>query len=225
MNARQLLLMESIDNASTALKEPEFQTATIIPLRRRLDAIMVTLRQHLSVQTSAAGQLRGDRGSVMNLKAVLRKKHLLPIARRGKLVLRGYPGIAESLRVPHARADAKTHAAAARRLVKAIRPHSAMLVAEGFSKTFLSDCLRAVKALEDRQANPDTQRNRLARATRSIPDALREGRLIISTIDSHVQAELGDDELAAGRWKSGKRVPRKKGRPRKGRATRTNSEN
>jgi hypothetical protein len=205
--------MESIVNASLALRDKRLQTPTIVPLRQRLDGLVATLRQHQAAQMASTMLLRDDRGGVVRLKEALRKKHLLPIARRAKLVLVGYPGIAESLRVPHARADVKTHIAAARRIVKAVRPHSAVLVAEGFGKSFLTDCLRAAKTLEDRQVNPDTHRNRLARVTRSIPDVLREGRLVIATIDSHFQAEFGTANTLAVTWNAGKRVPKRKGRP------------
>jgi hypothetical protein len=220
MNSRQLRLASSIRNVALALEDPAFHTRTINPLRRDLAAIAKSLRDLEIVQVVSGRSLVSDAHGVRGLKTELRTKHLMPIARRAKLVLKGYPGIEESLRLPHARADVKAHAQATKRIVKALRPHASALVEAGFSKDFLVACDRAARAMSERHANPDTHRNRRALATRSIPQALREGRTIVEVIDSHVNAELSSNPLLLSKWRHAKRIPSRIGRPRKARMPR-----
>jgi hypothetical protein len=69
--------------------------------------------------------------------------------------------------------------------------------------------------MSERHTNPDTNRSRRSTATRSIPQAIREGREIIEVIDSHVNAELSDNRPLVNSWRHAKRVPARLGRPRK----------
>lgn len=215
MDTRQLRVTKSIALVSAVLQRREFHTPTIKPLRAELDRVVRSLRDHETLQLSAKQLLGTGRQTVAHLKGNLRRKHLLPLSRRARLLLKGYPGIEESLRVPHARADVKAHVAAARRLTKALRPHARVFLSAGFGKSFLTDCDQAARELAAVHANPDTARNRRSVATRSIADKIREAREIIAAIDAHVNAELGDDPVLVARWKMAKRVPSRMGRPRK----------
>jgi hypothetical protein len=215
VNTRQVRLMRAINDSVAALQDPRFHTATIKPLRADLERLARTLRGQMSTQLSAGISVSADGWSISQLKSELRRKHLLPIARRAKLLLKGYPGIEESLRVPHARADAAKHVDATKRIVKALRPHAAEFHAAGFRKTFLGDCEQVARALAARNANPDTARSRRAIATRSIPETIRDAREIIAVIDAHVNAELGDNRPLMAKWRMSKRVPARMGRPRK----------
>jgi hypothetical protein len=215
VNSRQTRLATSIRDVAELLKDRRFHTSTISPLRGELAEVLASIRSLLSTQQVSSAMLGGDRRSVMHLKSTLRTRHLLPITRRGRLVLKGYPGIEESLRLPHARADVKTHVAATRRIVKTLRPHSAAMIDAGFHKGFLTECERAARAMAERNDSPDTNRNRRSLATRSLAEAIRKGRDIIDVIDSHVNAELAHDNLLLGRWRYAKRVPGRMGRPRK----------
>jgi len=207
--------MHSINDAAAVLSNPCFHTATIKPLRADLDRAVKTIAELYAAQDNAALELRGDGLSVAALKVQLRKKHLLPISRRAKLLLRGYPGIEESVRIPHKRGSVQMHVDATKRMTKALRPHAREFIAVGFGKSFLVDCERAARLLKERDANPDTARSRRSRATRSLPDALRDGRAIIASIDAHVNAELGDDSSILAVWRGAKRVPARMGRPPK----------
>ena len=211
--------MRAISDTLATLRNPEFHTPTIKPLRADLERLANALREARSTQLSATAVVGPD-GGVGRLKLQLRQRHLLPIARRAKLLLKGYPGIEESLRVPHARADVKTHLDATKRIVKAIRPHAPAFHAVGFQKSFLSDCEQLARTLAARHASPDTARNRRAIATRSIPETIREAREIIAVIDAHINAEFADDRSLLTQWRAGKRVPARMGRPprRKGNA-------
>jgi hypothetical protein len=207
--------MRAINDSVAALQDQKFQTSTVKPLRAELERLAGALRDQMSKQLSASQALSSDGWSISRLKAELRRKHLLPITRRAKLLLKGYPGIEEALRVPHARADAATHVHATKRIIKAVRPHAAEFHAAGFRKSFLGDCEQVARALAARDSTPDTARNRRAIATRSIPDTIRDAREIISVIDAHINAELGDDRPLMAKWRMSKRVPGRMGRPAK----------
>jgi hypothetical protein len=212
--------MRSVNDATHTLSDPRFHTATIKPLRAELERAAKAIATLYTEQENATAALRGDGSSVAQLKLRLRKKHLLPITRRAKLLLKGYPGIGETLRVPHKRADVEAHIVATRRIVKALRPHTGEFVAAGLRKDFLIECERAARALKERHANPDTARSRRSRATQTLPEALREAREIIAAIDAHVNAELSDDVTLMAVWDASKRVPARLGRPPKRRGDR-----
>ncbi len=214
MNTRQARLVRAINDTLATLEEPRFHTSTVKPLRADLARLVNALRDQMSTQLSAATSAAADGWSVGQLKLQLRRKHLIPIARRAKLLLKGYPGIEESLRVPHARADVRAHLDATKRIVKAIRPHARELHAAGFRKSFLSDCEHVARTLAARNASPDTALNRRAIATRSIPETIREAREIIAVIDAHIVAELADNRPLMAQWRLGKRVPARMGRPK-----------
>ena len=215
MNSRQQRLLHSIGSVATLLDDRAFHTRTISPLRGELKIVLKSIRDLAIDQDVSHRSMGSDRASVTSLKTQLRTKHLIPLTRRAKLVLKGYPGIEESLRLPHARADVKSHAEASKRILRALRPHAPALVDAGFSKTVLADCDRVAKAMAQRHADPDTFRNRRSVATRSIPDAIRHAREIVDVIDSHVNAELADERALISRWRQAKRVPARMGRPRK----------
>ena len=141
--------MHSINDAAAVLRNPCFHTATIKPLRADLDRTVKTIAELYAAQNNAALELRGDGLSVAALKLQLRKKHLLPISRRAKLLLKGYPGIEESVRVPHKRGSVQMHVDATKRMTKALRPHVREFVAVGLSKSFLVDCERAARVLKE----------------------------------------------------------------------------
>jgi hypothetical protein len=143
----------------------------------------------------------------------------MPLTRRAKLVLKGYPGIEESLRLPHARADVKSHAEATKRILRALRPHTAALVAAGFRKTVSSVATGWPRRWRSVTPTPNAFGNRRSVATRSIPDAIHQAREIVEGIDSHVNAELRENRPLMARWRQAKRVPARLGRPRKRGAT------
>ena len=220
MNTRQDRLLRSVNDSVAALEDPRFHTATIKPLYAELDRAAKVLWDLYQTQQHNTVILRGDGATVTQLKIHLRKKHLLPISRRAKLLLKGYPGIEESVRIPHQRASVEAHVAATKRMVKALRPHAGEFVAAGLRKDFLVECERAAHALKKRDATPDTARSRRSRATRSIPEALRDARQIIASIDAHVNAELNEDVTLMAMWSAAKRVPARMGRPPKTRRNR-----
>jgi hypothetical protein len=212
--------MRSVNDAVAVLTNPRFHTPTIKPLRADLARAAKAITELYNAQLNATAILRGDGATVAILKIRLREKHLLPISRRARLLLKGYPGIEESLRIPHKRANAEAYVVATNRMVKALRPHAAHFVAAGLPKDFLVECQRAARVLKERDANPDTARSRRSRATRTLPEALRDARQIIASIDAHINAELGDDETLTAPWRAARRVPARIGRPPKGRRNR-----
>ena len=73
----------------------------------------------------------------------------------------------------------------------------------------------AIDALEAHMKQPDTAANRRSRARASLPDALREGRRILDSIDGIIDDEFADDKSTRDLWKRARRLPGKIGRPKK----------
>lgn len=215
MNARQLRVTRSVNDALLSLRSRPFATPRIAKLRSELEAAARLIHELSQAQHNANAVAGADGRQIKYARRELRVAHLLPITRRGKLLLKGLPGIADALRVPHAHAPDAELLAATRRVAKAIRPHARAFRDAGFTKDFIAQLERAAKALAAKTANTDTMIGRRARATASLPAALAHAREIIAAIDSLVATELAGDVIALQLWRNAKRIPARMGRPRK----------
>ncbi len=166
-------------------------------------------------QSYALTSRGADGRRIQNLRSDLRHNHLLPIARKGRDLLEGMPGINESLRVPHARAKDDEQLAAAKRIAEAVRPFARAFVRAKFKKNFITQLERAAAALERGTASTDTMISRGSQATADLRRELAHARKLIATVDSLVVAEFWLDKDVLSLWRNAKRIPRQLGRPRK----------
>ena len=215
MTSKQRRILASIENAWHFLHARGFKSARIRELtkelgdvRDRIGALTATQMADLSRKSSFE--------VVESLHTDLRTIHLLPLSRDGKRLLKGLPGIADSLRVPHMRSTADELLDAAERIFDNIEPHAATFRKSGYPRSFLADGRRAAKALRTAakkyEAEPPP---RFSPATIPLKDMLAEGRAIIDAVDSHVAAEFRHDRGNLRIWRTAKRIPRHVGRPKR----------
>jgi hypothetical protein len=204
---------ESIKRALRILRLVDFQTPRLQKRRAQLETQAETIHALIVAQGGPGNRKRGG-GETKRLRVNLRKHHLKPLSRDGKLFLNGVPGIKDTLRLPHERiADSKL-VEAARRIVNNVKPHEATFLEAGYRVDFVARAEQAIAALEARAGQPDEQTSRTSRATASLPKALVKGREIIGAIDGIVDDELADNPGARDMWKKAKRLHGKIGRPK-----------
>src|SRR5438477_13029073 len=104
MNRRQQREFASLDKARGYLCATKGLTPTLAAALEELEAACERLKVIAATQMNPRGGRRGDGVRIYNARRDLRVDHMLPIARNGKIRLKGFPGSAESPRVPHAKA-------------------------------------------------------------------------------------------------------------------------
>lgn len=214
MNNRQVRVMRSIEGALQWLDSSKYRSKRIESLRRELAAAFATVHDLHDRQAGESGLVAYEGGNARRARQALRVKHLGPIVHRGRLLLKGLPGIEESLRMPHVRASNAEWARATKRILKAVRPHAKAFRDAGFDKDFIAQAERTAKALAGRGNGTETALGRRSHLTHAIPAALRHGRDIVRAIDRVLAAEVTDAAVLVA-WHTSTRVGARIGRPRK----------
>lgn len=153
-------------------------------------------------------------GSVDRRRRHLRRTRMMPLVRIAKPILSFAPGAEAALRVPHARADALTVAAAALRMATFLQQHAKLLVSAGYPKDFLADFKAEAKELALVARTADDARKRRGSATREMKAELKKGMVIVTVLEGLVMLHIGSDKNTMQYWRGRRRVKARMGRPR-----------
>lgn len=217
-------------------KRQEREYATILTTREflrslekrppALTSILATLDDVARRVADLSGHTsnRADRGavSVFVRQAIqqLRRGHMIPVARRGRILFRGEPRLIGATKVPHKKATPDDVVKAAESMIKAVRPHKNAFIAAGRPRTFLTDLAAATKRLREalktgkkrRAASPDAffrLRTEIARGRREIKSA--DGEMI-----AWLESLPGNERtVLAARWRTAHRIGARLGRPKR----------
>jgi hypothetical protein len=213
MNGRQRLVVQSINNARVFLEGLNVTAPELVAACKELETACDDLRKAEARQAAAHPGAHGK--GLSNLRRELRVVHLLRIRKRGRVLLKGLPGIDDSLRVPHDRAPTQDLIAAAKRIADAVRPHAKAFYAANFAKDFIKRMERAADALAKAAAAPPDAKTDKPRATRDLKDAISDARLVVDSLDGLMAAHYPRRSVVLVNWKKAKRVSARIGRPRK----------
>lgn len=221
MNARQKRRGNSIDHSLGTLRQLKPMPPTLAHAAADLRAAYDELRRQEATQ-DIARKLLGAHGKSLDIaRRNLREKNLLPIVKRGKVLLKGLPGLREELRLPRVRASDAEWVAAARRIAKAMRQHKKVFVGAQFPPDFLQALERAARELHVVSRSENAQARQRSMSTRAVADGLAHCRDLVAAIDSLAVA-AGVDPRWLALWRKAKRIPKRVGRPpRKKTAPRT----
>jgi hypothetical protein len=213
MDNDELRQWASIQNARKFLRLPGRQTPRLSIRLAKLEKVDAEIAALKDTQSRESND--GDTRTAKMLRVALRKHHLRVICRDAKLYLQGEPGVKDMFRMPHERTADSKLVDAARRIVDNAKPFKATFIDEaGLRTDFIARAETAIDALEAHMKQPDTAANRRSRARASLPDALREGRRILDSIDGIIDDEFADDKSTRDLWKRARRLPGKIGRPK-----------
>jgi hypothetical protein len=159
------------------------------------------LQRHHAAAAHAAG-----------IRALLRTKHMLPLARYAKPAFPDEPRVLQHLRVPHKSANANTILSAARGMLEALRPYRDYLEQCDVDVTRLDRLEQAIDE-HDRtsQIAVDTSGDH-AIATRELRTILARAYAGIIGIDAAMRA---DHPALLGQWQLALRMHKRIGRPKK----------
>jgi len=175
--------------------------------RRRLDATLAALEQHVADQ---AGSELGARGHTQRYRALRRRlirAHLAPIALIARAAEPPVPSL-EPFRLPRGKPTAHILAAMAYGMAEAAVPHAETFTAAGLPADFIAQLRSAADAMLEAITAREQQRARRRGATEGLRTKLASARRVVRVLDAFVQAACeGDDALLAG-WESAMHVRR-----------------
>jgi hypothetical protein len=152
--------------------------------------------------------------NVNTLRGRVRRGRMMPLVKIAKPLLKFAPGTAAALRIPHARADAATVAAAALDLAAVLMPHTKLLISAGQDRNCLQDLRADARALKEAAHLTDKVRQQRSRATHVIAAELKKSAGTLTVIEGILMPRLAIDGSLAAAWRSCRRVTARTGRPR-----------
>ena len=189
--------------------EPRLMTK----MRAALEVCLARLIELRSDQSLAAAIIGSYTRHVKRLKMQMRRKHMMPLVRIAKPLLKFAPGAERILRVPHTRSDVRTITTHAAQMAKLLKPHAKLIASAGHSEDLVGDFRKELDALAGASREVDNARKMRTRTTREIAQEIKKGMDAVMVIEgmmmSHYYAEKGILEL----WRGARRIPARKGRP------------
>ena len=182
--------------------------------RRKLDAVTAQLATYGVSQDGSARASSGETAKQRSLAADLRIHHMRPIARIARRLLSGRPEF-ESLRLPPVNIGALKLVAKAGGMAEAAAPHAELLMAEGLGPKFLDELQAARTALSESLTGRDSHRRNRVGSTKGLSEEEKNGRMILSVLDSAVRKRLKLNAPLLAEWNMA-RQPRRVSRPASG---------
>lgn len=216
MEVRQIRKIERVGSVRRFLRELVNPTAALIAARVRFLALAKRIEDVSLEQGTARTQLPTDGNEIRALRLELREGHMLPLSRLAKTVLKYAPNVERALKVPHARANTEVLLATEKHLRRALKPHAKLLIkVGGLEKDFLARMSAAARRLQLRSQQTDSAMRRRSKATRELRQALSQAALQVALIDGLVRPLIRDDASLETVWRLSKRIPPRRGRPKK----------
>lgn len=216
MNARQERGVARLDQAVLHLRfrvraadAPPVFERNVIKLQTSVARLHELAREqyHLTPQQAEEGE------KTSNLRKHLRRKYMIPLTRTGRRLLRFAPGIEQALKVPHARASHREIVTTAEVMLKAVRPHQALFVNEGFPKAFFTEFRDVTRMLKRIATSTSQRQTEFARVSRELREEFASANETLRILDGLVLAHADRDRQLAKIWKEAMRTPKPLGRP------------
>ena len=213
MNDRQLRTVEAFEKSLLFFESHPIkpEPPLLVRLRASLEGTMKRVEELRRAQNAAEWDMKGR---VERRKDKLRRDRMMVLARLGKPEVRN-TAMELVLQVPHKKASAQEVAEAALRMADAFEEHRQLIVDAGKPASFLDEMRREGHDLQLSERRSGTARGRRSHATRDLAEELSAGMEILDQLEGLVLAHHGSDHAAMKYWKQWRRVPKKKGRPRK----------
>jgi hypothetical protein len=178
--------------------------------RKRLDGVVVTFADHAYNQDAGNRGAKGETAKQRQLRLNLRARQMNPIALIARKNLRTTPEFA-ALQMPKPTASGEAFIASAKAMADAATVHTDTFIEHGLPATFLDDFKAAITKL-DRSVNDREQSyNRRLAATKGLDTKEKQGRLVMSVLDSLVEPALADNEALLRGWQGARQIRRRPG--------------
>ncbi len=180
----------------------------------RLEAVVARCEALREEQAAARRLLRLDTHDIRPLRSALRERHMIPIGRAGKRLMKFAPGAERAFTVPKKRATMAALLEAAESMLKYVQRHARLFISSGFEKDFVARLRLAIEALRERTSRAGKGRQRGTRATTGLKRELSKGSDIVTILDALLGAKLHGDGVLATLWRQASRMEKRLGRPK-----------
>jgi hypothetical protein len=200
-------LLQSLRAVKEFLNDNAQQLGDVVTTgtRAKLDQIIAALENHVAEQ--AGSVLAASRASRKRaeLRTVLLRDHMAPIARIAQADL---PHIAgnDVLRLPRTNVSTERLAAAAEGMAREAAPYVDHFVQAGLPADFIARLTAAAEAMVQSVNERVTSRGRRSGATKGLKTTLQSARKLVHVIDAFVASTLANDPALLANWKRVKRV-------------------
>ena len=209
MEKIQGYMLEALRNVQVFLDDNHHRLPGIndTGARKRLDEILGDLNHHAKSQAGHKLMAEGETCAQRELRRVLLRDHMLPIARIAKVHRTEMPEL-HPFRMPAKRIAVERLVAEAHGIAKETRQYHEAFTSLGMPDDFADRLEAAATALAAATDVRAQYRGRRTAATAGIAVALADGRRIVNVLDAFVRRAVQDDPILLASWKQGKRVQR-----------------
>lgn len=178
--------------------------------RKRLDAVIASFSSHAYDQEANDRGAKGETAKQRKLRVQVRSQQMQPIALIARKNLRTTPQFA-ALQMPKSTVTGEAFIASGNAMADAATIHKDTFIEHGLPPTFLDDFKAAITNLNSSITDREQNYNRRLAATKGLDEKEKQGRLVLSVLDSLVEPALaGNDALLRG-WQGARLIRRRTG--------------
>jgi hypothetical protein len=178
--------------------------------RKRLDAVVASFTDHAYDQDASDRGAKGETAKQRQLRVKLRGERMAPIALIARKNLRTTPEFA-ALQMPKPTVSGEAFIASGKAMADAATIHKDTFIEHGLPSAFLDDFKAAITNLDSSISDRAQNYNRRLSATKGLDEREKQGRLVLSVLDSLLEPALvGNDALTRG-WEGARLVRRRPG--------------
>jgi hypothetical protein len=179
---------------------------------KKLDALVVDLENHVSVQSGSTLESKGATEKHASQREALLRDHMAPIA---KIAISELPDTPElkSLRMPRNNLSIERLRATALGMAQAAAPFADVFVKAGLPPDFIPQLVAAANATVETIGKRKLSRVAVGGATKGLKTTLSSARKTVHALDALVKSALKDDASLLAAWNVAKRVEKVSGAP------------
>ena len=213
MRFLQNAVLSALKRVQLFLDEYAAVLAAIVDLtaaRKRLDAVVASFTDHAYNQDAGSRGAKGETAKQRQLRLKLRGQQMEPIALIARKSLRTTPEFA-ALQMPKPTVSGEAFIASAKAMADAAAIHKDTFIEHGLPSTFLDDFKAAITKLDSSISDREQNYNRRLSATKGLDEKEKQGRLVLSVLDSLLEPALADNESLLRGWEGARLIRRRTG--------------
>jgi hypothetical protein len=206
-------VLSALKRVQLFLDEYAAVLAAIVDLtaaRKRLDAVVASFTGHAYDQDASDRGAKGETAKQRQLRMKLRSQQMEPIALIARKNLRTTPEFA-ALQMPKPTVSGEASIASAKAMADAAAIHKDTFIEHGLPSTFLDDFKAAITKLDSSISDREQNYNRRLSATKGLDEKEKQGRLVLSVLDSLLEPALADNESLLRGWEGARLIRRRTG--------------
>jgi len=178
--------------------------------RKRLDAVAASFTGHAYDQDASTRIAKGETAKQRQLRLQLRGQQMDPIALIARKNLRTTPEFA-ALQMPKPTVTGEAFIASGKAMADAATIHKDTFIEHGLPSTFLDDLKAALTGLDGSISDRAQNYNRRLSATKGLDEKEKQGRLVLSVLDSLVEPALAGNQALLHGWQGARLIRRRPG--------------